>query len=183
MNHADLVYPNLYVGEWSASGDAQFLKDNGITYVLNVCAQSSKIHHLNNPPVTYTHVPIYDEQDEVIRLHFDVCHAFIDLGRKDGSSVLMHCPQGVSRSPTVVNAYIMSRDVKLRSRDQACDHVKAQRSVVWPNPGFMMDLQYFEKQLNSPAGENQDNTRDLRLISKRANWRSNGLFAISTSAH
>ena len=61
------------------------------------------------------------------------------------SRVLVHCMTGISRSSTIVIAYLMARahvplGVALRA-------VKACRPVASPNPGFVEQLARFERTL------------------------------------
>ena len=42
--------------------------------------------------------------------HFDEAFAFIDNARRPGCNVFVHCLAGVSRSASVVVAYVMARE-------------------------------------------------------------------------
>lgn len=70
----------------------------------------------------------------------------------------MHCFAGVSRSSTIVISYLMK---KLNwSFKQALDHVRKQRWVVNPNPGFVRQLRRYEtrlKQSLNPETEKLEN--------------------------
>ncbi|XP_058509193.1 dual specificity protein phosphatase 19-like [Solea solea] len=55
--------------------------------------------------------------------------------------VLVHCNTGVSRAPSVVIAYLMSRDG--RSFDDALSLVRSARPASSPNPGFLDQLKSF----------------------------------------
>lgn len=55
----------------------------------------------------------------------------------------MHCAAGVSRSPSVVIAYMMVRQGL--SYCDACSAVKAARPVAAPNHGFVLQLGLFEE--------------------------------------
>ena len=60
-------------------------------------------------------------------------------------SVLVHCHRGVSRSATVVIAYMMK--CKNVGMIEAFNLVKLQRPVIDPNFGFLIQLQSFEEQM------------------------------------
>ena len=60
-----------------------------------------------------------------------------------GERVLVHCAAGISRSSTIVLAYLVARrGYTLR---EAFEHVHARRPVVWPNDGFMEALIQLER--------------------------------------
>ncbi|KAJ7474938.1 dual specificity phosphatase, partial [Mycena latifolia] len=55
-----------------------------------------------------------------------------------GKGVLVHCKQGVSRSSSIVLAYLIRNHVM--SYDAALAFVKRKRSGAKPNPGFARAL-------------------------------------------
>ncbi|DAA77096.1 TPA_exp: Uncharacterized protein A8136_6862 [Trichophyton benhamiae CBS 112371] len=56
--------------------------------------------------------------------------------------ILVHCERGISRSPTMVTAYLMRKYGK--SRDAVLADVKEKRKIR-PNPGFMDQLEVWEQ--------------------------------------
>jgi len=77
--------------------------------------------------------------------------AEIERAREDGQIVLVHCHQGISRSATLVTAYIAWKD-GLSVMD-ALMYVKARRKIVSPNTGFIEQLKAFEKRLRISPDE------------------------------
>lgn len=59
----------------------------------------------------------------------------------------MHCQAGVSRSATIVIAYLMKHT--LMTMPDAYKYVRSRRPVVSPNLNFMGQLLEFERDLNS----------------------------------
>ncbi len=59
--------------------------------------------------------------------------------------VLVHCAAGISRSSTLVLAYLMNCE-KMKLFD-AFKQVRSKRCVIWPNIGFMNMLIEMEKKL------------------------------------
>ena len=72
--------------------------------------------------------------------------AFIDRARKANSSILVHCVQGISRSSTIVIAYLMKRE-NMTLKD-AYSHVKSRRSIIRPNQGFLRCLMKLDEELH-----------------------------------
>jgi protein-tyrosine phosphatase len=67
---------------------------------------------------------------------------FIDAAKEKGN-ILIHCLAGVSRSPTIVAAYLMYKR-KWRYK-QALALIKQTRPFVNPNPGFIEQLKLFKE--------------------------------------
>ncbi|XGW27312.1 hypothetical protein V3C99_007708 [Haemonchus contortus] len=68
--------------------------------------------------------------------------AYITKAVQSGGNVLVHCEVGVSRSATIVAAYVMQ---KLKySAEKAVEFIKIARPLVCPNQGFFTQLQIFE---------------------------------------
>jgi protein-tyrosine phosphatase len=102
---------------------------------------------------TWLHVPIDDDWQEDISQHFLQVIQFIDAESKKGP-VLVHCAGGISRSPTLVAAYLMWEHGW--TRKETIQYITAKRNIVDPNDGFMDQLLMFEgvlqklKQNNNP---------------------------------
>jgi len=89
-------------------------------------------------------VEVLDVDESDVRKEFPQCFEFIDEGRDKGG-VLVHCNAGVSRSATVVIAYVMQKE--LMSYPVAYEHVKQRRACIKPNAGFVVQLAAYSKEL------------------------------------
>lgn len=65
--------------------------------------------------------------------HFVPCCEFIDT-HINTCNVLVHCEKGISRSATIVVAYLMQREKKFLS--EALEFVRNKRKEISPNGGF-----------------------------------------------
>lgn len=63
---------------------------------------------------------------------------FIDKNRQAGNNVLVHCRAGISRSSTIVIAYLIQKD--RLSFEDALQLVRSSRPIVMPNKGFVKQL-------------------------------------------
>lgn len=84
--------------------------------------------------VTYKRISIDDHESEDIGRHFVDAVRYID----QGDVVLVHCFAGVSRSASVVIAYMMYH--KEWTYEEAYEYVKFKRPMVEPNQGFVRQL-------------------------------------------
>ena len=93
----------------------------------------------------YLRVPIKDSRESNLIDYFDQVADMIEKTReKDGRS-LVHCVAGVSRSVSLVLAYLMKyADMSLKS---AFQHVRSVRPQVRPNTGFFKQLIEYEQRL------------------------------------
>jgi len=136
------IVDGLWLGAASATYSKQFMEKCEITSVLSILQVEYKVPVKN-------HFQIFcDDLDESPLIeHFDKTFEFIELALSNNGKILVHCMAGVSRSPTVVTAYLM-RKRKLSFED-AFAIVKAKRDCVGPNDGFMKQLQRYEQQKNN----------------------------------
>src|SRR5947208_2289106 len=103
-----------------------------INYILNV---TTEIDNFFPDTFRYMNIPVCDTEETDILRYFNDSYKFINKARKDGKNVLVHCKMGISRSATIVIAYVM----KTRNWDlhRSLKHVKERRNCVKPNPNFM----------------------------------------------
>ena len=80
----------------------------------------------------------YSSSADELNSQIDNGVAFIDRARAANSSVLVHCVAGISRSSTIVIAYLMKRE-KMTLKD-AYAYVKSKRTIIRPNQGFLKCL-------------------------------------------
>lgn len=66
--------------------------------------------------------------------------------RRKNQKVLVHCVQGISRSSTLVSAYLMRH--KGWGAEQALEHLQRVRPIICPNDGFRLQLKQFEMSLS-----------------------------------
>mmetsp|Transcript_11566 Transcript_11566/g.48100 ORF Transcript_11566/g.48100 Transcript_11566/m.48100 type:complete len:382 (+) Transcript_11566:922-2067(+) len=101
---SEIVDGFLYLGtEWNASHKEE-LESKGCKYILNM---STEIGIFFPEDFNYMRREIRDNPDEDLLSHLDPAVDFITEARLVGSSILVHCQMGVSRSASVVIAYLM----------------------------------------------------------------------------
>ena len=134
------VIPRFFIGSQDAASNFKGLQEHEISHILNVGGATVA----NLPHIIYKYMPILDTPEFNIKDHFDDAILFVRKGLQSGS-VLVHCNAGISRSSTVIVAYLMKEE--RRSLDSALQLVKKARCIAKPNPGFMKQLRSYEKEL------------------------------------
>ncbi|XP_042841812.1 dual specificity protein phosphatase 22 isoform X3 [Panthera tigris] len=138
-NGMNKILPGLYIGNFKDARDAEQLSKNKVTHILSV-------HDSARPMlegVKYLCIPAADSPSQNLTRHFKESIKFIHECRLRGEGCLVHCLAGVSRSVTLVIAYIMT--VTDFGWEDALHTVRAGRSCANPNLGFQRQLQEFEK--------------------------------------
>ncbi|XP_065164104.1 dual specificity protein phosphatase MPK-4-like [Atheta coriaria] len=133
----DLIEKNLYLGNLTAATDISTLTKYKITHILTIdtCPLPRKILELKH--ITTKYIQLSDLPKEDLLSHFDDTYQFISNGVSKGT-VFVHCYFGVSRSATVIIAYLMKKYGL--TYIEAFDMAKKQRSLVYPNQGFVSQL-------------------------------------------
>ncbi|KII89145.1 hypothetical protein PLICRDRAFT_40781 [Plicaturopsis crispa FD-325 SS-3] len=137
----DLIEPGIYLGNIFAPRNAVALAEANITHILSVTGDSVVL-----PPDfkgVRTKIEVEDYGDEDLLRHFSEANRFITDALSGGGAVLVHCVQGASRSATVLAAYLMRKHHI--SRSEAVSRLKAKRSLVKPNQGFLDQLDVYER--------------------------------------
>ncbi|XP_035291779.1 dual specificity protein phosphatase 26-like isoform X2 [Anguilla anguilla] len=138
-SHADEVYPRLYLGDQEIAANRHELATLGITHILN-CAHSKwrgGAERYEGMHITYEGVEAHDTPDYDMSVNFYPAADFIHKALSGGGKILVHCAVGVSRSATLVLAYLMIR--QNMTLVEAIKTVKDRRGII-PNRGFLRQL-------------------------------------------
>ncbi|XP_063814750.1 dual specificity protein phosphatase 13A [Pseudophryne corroboree] len=146
--HVDEVWPNLFLGDLSTANNRFELWKMGITHVLN--AAHGQRHSDGSPDyygtsVTYHGISASDLPDFDMSKYFYSASEFIHKAlNTSGGRLLVHCVVGISRSATLVLAYLMIHHQL--SLIQAICKVQESRWVC-PNTGFLQQLIHLDEEL------------------------------------
>ncbi|XP_064601172.1 dual specificity protein phosphatase 3-like [Liolophura sinensis] len=146
----DHVHPNIIISEEGIARNISVLRRLKVTHVLNA-AHGPQEFQVNTDPATYTKARIkflgvdaMDFQNFQLAPFFEEAAEFISDAVKSGGQVLVHCRQGISRSATLVLAYLMLKE-GMRARD-AVRAVRDKRNIC-PNDGFLQQICDLDQQL------------------------------------
>ena len=144
--HLSEIIPNfLYISSYNATKNLELLEKNKITHIINCAADFCENVYEQENKFTYLSFYLKDHVLENIECIFYECIKFIESVREKGGRVLVHCIQGISRSVSIVMAYIIF--TKKLSYDKAFNLVQSKREISSPNFGFSIQLQNFYTRL------------------------------------
>ena len=159
MESSDMnqITENLYLGNIFSALDKEKLESLKIHKVLTVMGTFSNKYPKNT--IIQKIIDIDDCSSSNIIKYFKECLNFIDGDEK----VLVHCEAGISRSATIIIAYIMWKQKK--SYLDAYKFVKSKRGNISPNCGFVNQLKMFDKLLEEKNYDlNKINFNKIKII-------------------
>lgn len=155
---ASAIKDNLYVGDLASASNSEALRDNGITHIVTVFNGGIEMYP---DDFKYKIIHINDDPWVDIGNYFDETIEFIDEALSDESNkVMVHCQRGVSRSVTLVAAYILYKVNKqsiIRYNDvdstieKVLTSISSKRDIAQPNEGFVQCLRDYLCRINGGA--------------------------------
>ncbi|PAV87259.1 hypothetical protein WR25_15127 [Diploscapter pachys] len=124
------------------------MKKNKITHIINATHEVPNLRSLGD--IQRTKLWLEDTPQTYIYPHLELQSDQIQALIADGGKVLVHCVAGVSRSASIVLAYLMK--YRCRSLRDAYHLMKSKRPMVRPNIGFWRQLIAFEQNVKENSG-------------------------------
>jgi len=125
---------DIFIGNFHGACSYELCKKNNIAAIMNLSTKTLR----KDPEITYYAFPIGDLPSEDILSLFNMTFNIIEGHLQSGQNVLVNCNMGVSRSTTIVLAYIMKKTrMELNSALALC---RSFRTCCNPNPGFIKQL-------------------------------------------
>jgi predicted protein tyrosine phosphatase len=140
---SEVVKNALYIGSHQVSGNLDCLRRHGITHIVNAAADVCDNHFVGQ--FQYLTYYLKDANNEDISMLFYRTLRWVDEAIQRGAKVLVHCREGVSRSSTLIIAYLMWRySIAFES---AHERIRQVRPICNPNTGFTCQLLVLGKRL------------------------------------
>ncbi|KAJ2956765.1 hypothetical protein NQZ79_g7437 [Umbelopsis isabellina] len=136
---AQQVIDGLWIGGFTAAESLHFLEKEGIRHILSL--GHFKPHHTDKG-IDNKIIVILDAPQQNIVQYFDETFEYIHGILESGERVLVHCVAGVSRSATIITAYLMRlKQIRYKA---ALAMLKRVRPFVSPNDGFLEQLRLYQ---------------------------------------
>lgn len=139
------IVDNLYLSGVEAAENLKFLKNLNFGYIINLAPSETEYTHSSVSDIKCLNIfELYDHQSSNISKYFDECIKFIEscLAECKEKKILVHCHAGISRSPTIILAYLMAK--KNFKLIEAVRYV-TDRRAIYPNPTFLQQLILYEE--------------------------------------
>ena len=148
-DYNEILKDFLYISSYKTASTITDLKHLKITNIINCSGDLCKNLKLESSSINieYLTLNLRDNVSENIECLFFKCINYINDVKDKKGRVLIHCYKGVSRSVSIVIAYLIY--LNKWSYDKAFDFVQSKRAIANPNIGFYLQLKTFQKRLSS----------------------------------
>lgn len=168
------IMSRLYLGGGQFATDIPGLKKLGVTHIVNAAQGSmfgqvpTNATYYNGCKIEFFGIPASDNLTFNMALYFQSAADFIESALKNRGTVYVHCRVGVSRSATIVIAYLMLK--KEMSVLNAIQFVQTRRAIS-PNSNFLTQLCRLEKLIQNqipshpapPPSQSRHHNCDLQV--------------------
>jgi predicted protein tyrosine phosphatase len=150
------IHKFIYISNYKKAVNIAALKSHDIGAVLYVgktpkLDQTLHLYTINN--IIHKFIKLEDTIDADISSCCDEACNFINYAAKNKINILIHCRQGISRSPTVVACYLL-RLLYATKKDRAhpvlndiLDLIHLYRPCSKPNTNFVLQLKKHEQDI------------------------------------
>ena len=142
------ITENIYLGDINGALDKKQLDNNNIKHIITVLLGGIPIFEDYNYLIINVIDNEYNFQHNNISKYFSQTNNFIENAIKKNENIYVHCIAGVSRSATIICAYLIWK--YNMTVDEAINKIRLNRPIINPNI-------YFKEQLNNYYNELKKN--------------------------
>lgn len=151
------IETGLFLGSAAAASDRRAMLKRRVSHVL-ICHPSLSEQHA---VFKYKRVALMDEPHTNLLEYLPDALEFLFKARQSGGAVFVHCAKGISRSASVVIAWLMlGRGLGF---DEAFSLCEEKHPIAYPNVGFQQQLRHLELLLPRD-GSLEARLRQLRTV-------------------
>lgn len=140
--NATKITEHIFISDIASVYNKDRLEEDGITHIITTVLGVGPMYPES---FVYMNIPARDIENQNMEGYFDECYKFIESGIEKGGKVLVHCAYGVSRSASIVIAYLIKKNGY--TYEEAYEKVKKRRNIIEPNEGFKRQLRLYSRML------------------------------------
>ncbi len=149
------VLERLWLGGAEDAYNLTFMRGAKITHVIN-CAEELKAEY--GLEVGIANIPLLDadseeEEPDAREKIIQAASLLHKIQMHETNTILVHCRAGMSRSPTVILAWLIL--YKGYSYDDAWTTVAKARNIIYPNPFYRKILKFLTLSTQCSCGQLQ----------------------------
>ncbi len=155
MPDCSLIKNGIFIGNAHSvignpsTHEGDFLEELNIKVVISALTEEEYEDYMiakeDFPNIDWYRFVIDDEPSERISKYFYEVNVIIGKALSENKNIIVHCAAGMSRSPTLVIAYLMIANHW--RYEEAFAYVKRKRPFVEPNIGFIRQLKELEDKI------------------------------------
>jgi atypical dual specificity phosphatase len=134
------IFPNLWITCGGSAREFDFLRENEITHILN-CAEEEPMRYPKY--VTAIHIPMTDDEDPLAYNQIIQGAQILAVWMNADANTIVHCKAGISRSVTVVLAWLII--YKNYTYKDAFKFLQTKRNFIYPNDFYRKLLKDLEE--------------------------------------
>jgi len=141
------IINNIYLGDINGALDINQLNNNNIKNIITVLLGGIPIFDNYNYLIINVIDNEYNYKYNNISKFFDQTNQFIENSIKKNENVYIHCIAGISRSATIICAYLIWK--YNMTVDESINKIKQSRNIINPNKYFREQLHNYYNELNN----------------------------------
>ena len=141
INHMAEIVPSLYLGCFGMASNYKELKHFGITDIINT---AYKLENMFPREFRYYNMELQDDLKQHISPYLDTITNYIHMLITNKAKVFVHCFLGISRSSSIIIAYLIK--YHNMDYDTAFAYVSEKRCIQ-PNASFEKQLREFSDRI------------------------------------
>ncbi len=148
--HIVQIIPHLYIGDrYSVISREDYLTHYNIQVVISALTEEEYADYIIgredfDDHITWHRLVLDDDPSEPIHTFFSRTNNIITEALAANKNVLVHCSAGISRSVTLVAAYLLASDHSTTAAE-AISLIQRRRPYASPNNGFWKALVTFKQ--------------------------------------
>ena len=140
------IFNNLWITCGGTAREYDFLRENEITHILN-CAEEEPMNYPKD--MTIIHIPMTDDEDDNAISQIIQGAQILAVWMNADANTIVHCKAGISRSVTVVLAWMII--YKEYTFNNAYKFVQGKRNFINPNDYYRKLLKIIEETFHMGA--------------------------------
>jgi protein-tyrosine phosphatase len=140
IDNMSQIFNNLWITCGGTAREFDFLRENEITHILN-CAEEESINYPKD--ITAIHILMTDDDDDSGMSQIIEGAQILGAWMNAGVNTIVHCKAGISRSVTVVLAWMIM--YKEYTFNDAYKFVQDKRNFINPNDYYRKLLRIIEE--------------------------------------